>query len=92
MMMGKQSMTRTERWPKTKEELERLLLAEMQTFGNCGLAVSVIVVPFVGHHVDDVTWTVSCFNPGESSARDCEQALQVIVPRFQFVCDLVQKH
>ena len=80
-----------EKSPKTKEEIEQLLLAEMQTFADCEHALGVVVVPIVGD-ADTATWTVSCFNPGKSNAEDCDCALQLIVPRFQRAYDVVRKH
>ena len=80
-----------EKLPKTKEEIERLIVAEMQSFADCENALGVVVVPILDHaHV--ATWTVSCFNPGKSDAEACDGALQLIVPRFQRAYDIVQRH
>jgi hypothetical protein len=80
-----------EKQPKTKEEIERLIIAEMKTFAHCEHAVGVIVVP-----IDDCTstasWTVARFNAGRSDRDACDGALQIIVPRFQRAYDVVQKH
>jgi hypothetical protein len=80
-----------EKLPKTKEELEQLVIAEMRTFADCEHASGVVVVPMVdyGHAA---TWTVSCFNPGKSNGEACDGALQLIVPRFQQAYDIVRKH
>jgi hypothetical protein len=80
-----------EKQPKTKEEIERLIVAEMKTFANCENALGVIVVP-ISHHTHSGTWTVSRFNAGRSDGPACDGALQVIVPRFQRAYDVVQKH
>jgi hypothetical protein len=80
-----------EKSPKTKEEIEKLLLAEMQTFADCENALAVVVVPNVDYG-DAATWTVSCFNPGKSDGEACDFALRLIVPRFQRAYDIVRKH
>ena len=80
-----------ERLPKTKEEIEQLLLAEMQTFEGCEDALAVAILPIVDRD-DAATWTVSCFNPGKSDGDACDCALQCIVPRFQRAYDLIRKH
>jgi len=80
-----------EKLPKTKEEIEKLLLAEMQTFEGCEQALAVVILPIVDHD-GAATWTVSCFNHGKSDGEACDCALQCIVPRFQWAYDLVRKH
>ena len=80
-----------EKLPKTKEEIERLIIAEMKTFADCENALGVVVVPIVGH-AHTATWTVSCFNPGKSDGEACDDALQLIVPRFQRAYDIVRRH
>jgi hypothetical protein len=83
--------TNVEKLPKTKEEIERLITAEMHTFADCEDALNVIVVP-IGGHATVATWTVLRFNPGKSDGEACDRALQRIVPRFQRAYDIVQKH
>jgi len=80
-----------EKVPKTKEEIERLIIAEVQTFAGCESVFAIVVVPIVDH-TTAATWTVSCFNAGKSDGEACDRALQHIVPRFQRVYDMVQKH
>jgi hypothetical protein len=80
-----------EKLPKTKEEIERLIVAEMQGFADCENALGVVVVP-ISDYTHMATWTVSCFNPGKSDAEACDGALQLIVPRFQRAYDIVQRH
>jgi hypothetical protein len=77
--------------PKTKDEIQRLIVAELRTFADCETARGIIVTPIVD---DDVaaTWTVSCFHRGESDGFACDRALQRIVPHFQQLYDMVQKH
>jgi hypothetical protein len=81
-----------ERLPKTKEEIEQLVLAEMQTFADCEHALAVEVVALGDCDAVAATWSVWCFNPGKSDAEACDSALQVIVPRLQQAYDIVQKH
>jgi hypothetical protein len=80
-----------EKQPKTRQEIEHLLLAEMRTYSECEHAVAVVVVAISGHG-DTATWTVVRFNPGKSNGEACDCALQLIVPRLQRVYDMVQKH
>jgi hypothetical protein len=51
----------------------------------------VVVIPVVTGD-GDATWTVSRFHRGGSEAYACDRALQRIVPHYQRLCDLVQKH
>jgi hypothetical protein len=37
-------------------------------------------------------WTVCCFNRGLSDAYACDRALQRIVPQYQRIYELAQKH
>jgi len=77
--------------PVTKDEIERLLIAELHTFPGCEEAIQVVVVP-IENNANIATWTVSCFNHGNSDDYACDCALQHIVPRFQRLYDMVQKH
>jgi len=80
-----------EKLPKTKDEIQNLIIAELRTFAACDKAWGIIVVPLV----DDTsvaTWTVSHFHRGQSTAYACDRALQRIVPHYQRLYDLVQKH
>jgi hypothetical protein len=76
--------------PKTKNEIEMLIMAELRDCQDCETAWGVMVVAVEGD--DDANWTVSQFNRGESSAYACDQALQRIVPHYQRLYELVQKH
>ena len=80
-----------ERTAKTKDELQRLIVTELQTFADCEQAKGIIVVS-IGNCPGATTWTVSRFNAGKSDGDACYQALQHIVPRFQREYELVQKH
>jgi hypothetical protein len=77
--------------PKTKDEIQRLIIAELHTSADCEKAWGVVVVPIVDD-IGGATWTVSCFHRGGSDAYACDRALQRIVPHYQRLCDLVQKH
>lgn len=79
-----------EKMPKTKDEIAQLIIAELRSF-NCKNISAVVVVPVLDH-ADDASWTVSCFKIAKSDGDACDRALQHIVPRFQRVYDLVQKH
>jgi hypothetical protein len=77
--------------PKTKEQIERMIVTEMQTFADCEHTLGVIVIPIL-ERSQVATWTVSRFNPGKSDEAACDCALQLIVPRFQQVYDIVRMH
>ena len=80
-----------EKLPKTKDEIQRLIIAELRTCAECENAWGIIVVPVV----DDfaiATWTVSRFHRGQSDGYACDRALQRIVPHYQRLYDLAQKH
>ena len=80
-----------EKIPKTKDEIQRLIIAELRTFAQCEKVWGIVVVPIV----DDAgvaTWTVSRFHRGQSNAYACDRALQRIVPHYQRLYDLAQKH
>jgi hypothetical protein len=80
-----------EKLPKTKDDIQRLIIAELRTCADCEKAWGIIVVPVV----DDfaiATWTVSRFNRGQSDAYACDRALQRIVPHYQRLYDLAEIH
>jgi hypothetical protein len=77
--------------PKTKDEIEQLVIADLQTFVHCERAARVLVIP-IADFKNPATWTVSRFDAGSSDGEACDRALQHIVPRFQRIYDLVQKH
>jgi hypothetical protein len=92
---GSHRLTDLDKLPKTKEEIAQLIIAELRCF-DCTDVLAVVIVPIDDHpdHRPDAaaTWTVSCFNVGKSGGWACDRALQHIVPRFQQLYDLVQKH
>ena len=77
--------------PMTKEEIERLITADLHTFPNCRKAFGVVVAPVVDYD-SAATWTVARFHNGGSDGEACDRALQHIVPLFQRIYDLVRKH
>ena len=83
--------TEVEKVPKTKEEIERLIVAELRTFSDCEKALGVIVIA-IADYTDGTSWTVSSYDCGKSDGYACDRALQRIVPQFQRVYDMVQKH
>ncbi len=80
-----------EKLPKTKEEIQRLIVAELRTFADCENALGIVVIQIVDP-TDATTWTVASFDCGKSDGYACDRALQRIVPQFQRVYDMVQKH
>jgi hypothetical protein len=76
--------------PKTKNEIEMLIVAELRDCQDCETAWGVVVIAVEGD--DDANWTVTQFNRGESSVYACDQALLRIVPHYQRLYQLVQKH
>jgi hypothetical protein len=77
--------------PKTKDEIQDAVTAQLRRFPGCEEAWGVVVVG-LDSEITGATWTVSRFNRGESSAHACDRALQVIVPHYQRLYDLQQKH
>jgi hypothetical protein len=68
--------------PRTRVELEALVLAELQIAPGCGGASHVTVIPHDDYRVP-ATWEVASFNPGTSEHEDCERALGDIISRLQ---------
>jgi len=77
--------------PRTKNEIQDMVIAELRRFSDCEEASGVVVVG-LDDEISGATWTVSRFNRGESDAYACDRALQVIVPHYQRLYDLKQKH
>ena len=80
-----------ERFTKSRIEIERLVLHELQTSENCEGAHGISVVDWSDVY-SGANWTVAAYTCGTSSEYDCERALQLIVPRLQGFYELVQKH
>jgi hypothetical protein len=77
--------------PKTRKEIQDMVTAELRRFADCAEAAGVVVVG-LDDEISGATWTVSRFNRGESDAHACDRALQAIVPHYQRLYDLKQKH
>jgi hypothetical protein len=77
--------------PKTKDEIQEMVAAELRRFADCEEAWGVVVVG-LDDEISGATWTVSRFNRGESNAYACDRALQVIVPHYQRLYDLKRRH
>jgi hypothetical protein len=80
-----------EKSPKSRSEIERLVLHELQTSEGCEGAAAVSIVDWY-YPGNEANWTVFAFKPGTSGSRECDSALQRIVPLFQGFYKLVQKH
>jgi hypothetical protein len=77
--------------PKTKVEIQGLLTAELRTFADCEDASEVEVIA-IETEDGGPNWTVSGFNRGRSDIYACDRALQHIVPAYQRIYELAQKH
>ena len=77
--------------PMTKDQIERLIIADLHTFPGCDKAFGVVVTPIVDY-ASTATWTVARFHCGGSDSEACDRALQHIVPQLQRIYELVQKH
>jgi len=82
---------RVNKAPKSKDEIEALIIAELREYEDCETAWGVEVIA-VEVEDDIANWTVVCFNRGEACAYACDRALQRIVPHYQHLYQLVQKH
>ena len=74
--------------PKTRMELEALVLTELRAAPQCSGAVHVTVVAYDDYRVG-ATWEVASCNPGTSAPEECERALCEIVGRLQQHFDIV---
>jgi hypothetical protein len=79
------------KFPKSRVEIERLVLHELQAADNCEGAAGISVVACLMAS-GDANWTVTAYNAGSASGYECDLALQSIVRRLQGFYDLVQKH
>jgi len=80
-----------EKAPKSKAEIESLLVADLRGYDGCEHALRILILPIRGAGAA-ANWTVSCFDAGCSDSDACDRALQHIVPRLQRIYELVQKH
>jgi hypothetical protein len=79
--------TPSPRTPRTRTELEALVLTELRTSRQCGGAIHVTVVAYDNYRVG-ATWEVARCNPGASNPVECERALSDIVLRLQQQFDI----
>jgi hypothetical protein len=84
--------TPTQRAPKSRGEIERLVLAELKSEAGCEGATGIIIEGWDTVVRDGPNWTVAAFNAGTACDYDCERALLGIVSRLQGFYELVQKH
>jgi hypothetical protein len=76
--------------PRTRGELEALVLEELRASPQCGGgAVHVTVVAYDDHRVL-ATWEIASCDVGTSSPEECERALCDIVGRLQRQFDIAQ--
>ena len=71
----------TDKSPRTRAELEALVLAELRATSRCAGAVHVTVVAYGDHRVP-ATWEVASCDPGTSRRKNVS-ALCGIVGRLQ---------
>jgi hypothetical protein len=81
-MIDEPAKTKPDKSPKTKAELEDLVLAELRAASDCAGAVRVTVVAYDDYRVG-ATWEVASCNAGASAPETCERALCEIVGRLQ---------
>ena len=81
-MIDEPAKTKPEKLPKTKAELEDLVLAELRAASGCAGAVHATVVAYDDYCVGATLEVASC-NAGASAPEDCERALCEIVGRLQ---------
>jgi hypothetical protein len=68
--------------PKTRSELEIMVLAELQATSGCEGASHVTIIAYDDYRIP-ATWEVASFDPGVSKQEDCERAVSEIVTRLQ---------
>jgi hypothetical protein len=78
---------KTDKAPKTKAELEALVLAELRAFPQCAGAVHTTVIAYDDWRVP-ANWQVASCDPGTSAPEACERALCEIVLRLQHQFDI----
>lgn len=77
--------------PKSKDEIQEMVAAELRRFPDCEEAQGVVVVG-IDSEISGATWTVCRFHRGEADAHACDRALQAIVPQYQRLYDLKEEH
>jgi hypothetical protein len=85
-----------EKSPKSRQEIECLLLEALREYEGCEGAAGILVTGCFtttgDFRTDEPNWTISAFNAGTASDYVCERALMEIVSRLQRLYELVQKH
>jgi hypothetical protein len=79
----------TDKSPRTRTELEALVLVELHATSQCRGAVHVTVVAYDDYRVG-ATWQVASCDAGTSLQEECERALCDIVGRLQQQFDIAQ--
>jgi hypothetical protein len=74
--------SQTDKSPRTRTELEAMVLARLRAVPQCEGALHVTVVPYDDYTVP-ATWEVASFNPGTSEREPCERALRDIIRGLQ---------
>jgi hypothetical protein len=81
-MTDESPRTKPEKLPKTKTELEDLVLAELRAASGCGGVMHVTVVAYDDYRVG-ATWEVASCDAGTSAPEACERALGDIIHRLK---------
>jgi hypothetical protein len=63
--------------PKSRVEIERLVLRELQTSENCEGAAGISIIDWKDP-ANEANWTVAAYKPGTSGKDECELALERI--------------
>jgi hypothetical protein len=79
----------TDKSPRTRTELEALVLAELRATSQCRGAVHITVVAYDDQRVP-ASWEVASCDPGTSKPEECERTLCDIVGRLQQQFDIAQ--
>jgi hypothetical protein len=64
-----------QKFPKSRAEIERLVLQELQSCKNCQGAVGISVIDWISPG-NEANWTVEAYKPGTSGKHECEMALE----------------
>ena len=92
----KKQMKLLEKSPKSRVEIQHLVLEELRRCGGCEGASGISIVEFDSlpdrRWTGTPNWTVSAFNAGTADDYECERELIDIVSRLQDFYELVQKH
>ena len=81
--------TLTNKSPKTRMDLQALVLARLRAAPQCGGASHVTVVPYDDYRVP-ASWEVASLDLGTSDWEKCERALWAIMSRLQQCFDVSQ--